>query len=145
MASTATYLNFSRETEQAFDYYKSVFGTEYFGPIARMGDVPSQDGQSGTPSEDANLVMNVALPITGGHVLMGTDAPDSMGFKLNQGNNVYICIMPDSKVEADKLFDGLSDGGKIESAMSDQFWGDYWGSCTDKFGVQWMVNVVANR
>jgi PhnB protein len=71
---------------------------------------------------------------------MGTDAPESMGFTLNQGNNVYISLHPDSREEADTLFASLSEGGNVEMPMADQFWGDYFGSLVDRFGVNWMVN-----
>ena len=140
MASVATYLNFERQTEEAFTFYKSVFGTEFMGPIMRHRDVPVPEGQDGPAEEDKDLVINVALPILGGHILMGTDAPESMGFTLNQGNNVYICLMPDTRVEADRLFAALSAGGKVEQPLQEMFWGDYFGSFVDKFGVQWMVN-----
>ena len=140
MAQVSTYLNFERNTEEAFEHYKTVFGTEYSGPIARHGDVPVPEGQQGPKEEDKNLIINVQLPILGGHLLMGTDAPEGMGFKLNQGNNVHICLHPDSRADADRLFAGLSEGGQIEMPMSDMFWGDYWGSFTDKFGVHWMIN-----
>jgi len=143
MARTSTYLNFSRSTEEAFNFYKSVFGTEFSGPIARMGDVPAQEGQPPLSDEDKNLVMNVQLPITGGHLLMGTDAPESMGFTVNQGNNVYICLDPDTRAEAERLFAALSEGGKVEMALTDMFWGDYFGSLVDKFGTLWMVNCTA--
>jgi len=143
VATTSTYLNFDRTTEEAFTFYKGVFGTEFAGPIARMGDVPPQEGQLGLPDADKNLVMNVQLPILGGHMLMGTDAPESMGFKLNQGNNVYICLDPDTRAEADRLFAALSEGGKVEMALTDMFWGDYFGSLVDKFGTLWMINCTA--
>src|SRR5215204_59416 len=133
VATTSTYLNFDRTTEDAFNFYKGVFGTEFTGPIARMGDVPPQEDQPGLPDADKNLVMNVQLPILGGHMLMGTDAPESMGFKLNQGNNVYICLDPDTRAEADRLFAALSEGGKVEMALTDMFWGDYFGSLIDKY------------
>jgi PhnB protein len=142
MAQTATYLNFTRNTEEAFTFYKSVFGTEFLG-IMRHSDVPVPDGHPGPSDEDKDLVINVALPILGGHILMGTDAPGSMGFTLNQGNNVYICLMPDSRGEADRLFNELSAGGSVEMSLQDMFWGDYFGSFVDKFGVQWMVNCSA--
>lgn len=106
-----------------------------------MGDIPMHPGMPELSDEDKKLVMHVALPILGGHVLHGTDAPESMDFKMNYGNNVYVMLEPDTREEADKLFAALSEGGKIEAAMSVQFWGDYWGSFTDKFGVQWMINV----
>jgi len=94
---------------------------------------------------DKDRVMHIALPIGSGTVLMGTDALESMGQKLIFGNNFYICLSPDSKVEADRLFNGLSDGGKIEMPIQDMFWGAYWGSFADKFGVQWMINYDSNR
>jgi PhnB protein len=140
MARVSTYLNFSRNTEEAFNFYKSVFGTEFEGAIDRMGDVPPQEGQPELSEDDKNLVMNVQLPILGGHMLMGTDAPESMGFKLNQGNNVYINLEPDTRTETDELFKTLSEGGEVEVPLQVMFWGDYFGSLVDKFGVQWMFN-----
>lgn len=140
MASVSTYLNFPRQTEEAFNFYKSVFGTEFVDGIQRMGQVPPQEGQPPLAEEDKNLVMHVALPILAGHLLMGTDAPESMGFKVNFGNNVYINLEPDTRVELDTLFNALSEGGKVEMKPQEMFWGDYFGSCTDKYGVQWMFN-----
>jgi len=84
--------------------------------------------------------MHVSLPIGKGNMIMGTDAIESMGHPLTMGNNFYICISPESKEEADKLFNGLSAGGKIEMPLAEMFWGAYYGSFKDKFGVQWMVN-----
>lgn len=144
MARVSTYLNFSRNTEEAFNFYKSVFGTEFEGAIDRMGDVPPQEGQPELSEDDRNLVMNVQLPILGGHMLMGTDAPESMGFKLNQGNNVYINLEPDTRTETDELFKALSEGGEVEVPLQVMFWGDYFGSVVDKFGVQWMFNCTEN-
>jgi len=144
MARTSTYLNFPRNTEEAFIFYKSVFGGEFQGGINRMGEVPPQEGMPPLADEDKNLVMHVALPITGGHLLMGTDAPESMGFNVVVGNNVHISLEPDTREEAERLFNALAAGGKITMALQDMFWGAYYGSCTDKFGVQWMVN-VANK
>ncbi len=143
MARTSTYLNFSRNTEEAFAFYKTVFGTEFEGQLMRMGEVPRMEGQPEMSAEDAKLVMHVALPILGGHMLMGTDAPESMGFTVRFGNNLYINLEPDTRAEADRLFAALSAGGKIEMGMQDMFWGAYFGSCTDRFGVQWMVNTAA--
>lgn len=140
MASVSTYLNFPRNTEEAFNFYKSVFGTEFNDRIHRMGEVPAAPGQPPMAEEDKNLVMHVALPILGGHLLMGTDAPESMGFKVNFGNNIYINLEPDTRVELDRLFAALSAGGKAEMQPQEMFWGDYFASCTDKFGVQWMFN-----
>ncbi len=140
ISETSTYLNFTRSTEDAFNFYKSVFGTEFVNGIMRHGDVPAHEGQSELSDEDKNLIMNIALPILGGHLLMGTDAPESMGFTLNKGNNVYISLHPDTRSEADAIFASLSDGANVEMPMADQFWGDYFGSLVDKFGINWMVN-----
>ena len=141
MSSVSTYLNFNRNTEEAFNFYKSVFGGEFLGQgIMRMGDIPPQEGMPPMAEEDKNLVMHVELKILNSHTLMGTDAPESMGFKLNKGNNVYINLMPDTRKETKQLFDALSAGGQVTMDLQDMFWGDYYGSCTDKFGVQWMFN-----
>jgi PhnB protein len=141
MATVSTYLNFESETEEAFNFYKSVFKTEFEGGgIMRFGDIPPSDDAPSIPETDRNLVMHVTLPILGGHMLMGTDAPGSMGFKLEKGNNVYINLQPDTRSETRQLFEALSDGGKVEQELQDMFWGDYYGSCTDKFGVKWMFN-----
>ena len=141
MAKVSTYLNFSRSTEEAFNFYKSVFGGSFLGMgIARLGDVPPQEGMPALAEEDKNLVMHVSLQIIGGHILMGTDAPESMGFNLNFGNNTYISLEPDSKEETQKLFDELSAGGIVTMDLQPMFWGALYGSCTDKFGVQWMFN-----
>lgn len=140
MARVSTYLNFPRSTEEAFTFYKSVFGGEFQGPIGRMGDVPPQEGMQPLAEEDKDLVMHIALPILGGHLLMGTDAPESMGFSVRPGNNVYLNLEPDTRAETDRLFAALSEGGKVEMPLQDMFWGDYFGSCTDRFGVQWMFN-----
>lgn len=141
MAKTSTYLNFSRNTEEAFNFYKSVFGGDFVdGKINRFGEIPEMEGMPPIAETDKNLVMHISLPILGGHLLMGTDAPDSMGFKVNQGNNVYISLHPDSRLEADQLFAKLTEGGVVEMPMQDMFWGDYYGSLTDKFGIRWMVN-----
>jgi PhnB protein len=143
MARVSTYLNFPRSTEQAFLFYKSVFGTEFSGPIHRFGEVPPSPEQPPIPEADRNLVMHVELPILAGHVLMGTDAPESMGFSLVQGNNAYINLEPDTRAETDRLFGALSAGGKVEMPLQDMFWGGYFGSLTDRFGVHWMFNCQA--
>lgn len=144
MARTSTYLNFPRNTEEAFNFYKSVFGGEFTsGGIARFSDIPATEGAPPLPEGDKNLVMHIELPIVGGHLLMGTDAPETMGFNVNFGNNIYINLEPDSRTETKKLFDALSVGGKITMELQDMFWGAYFGSCRDKYGVQWMFNCVS--
>ena len=143
MARVSTYLNFPRSTEEAFQFYKSVLRTEFSAPIARFKDMPPSPGQPPLPEADKNLVMHVELPILGGHSLMGTDAPDSMGFKLNPGNNVYINLEPDTRTETERLFKALADGGKIEMPLQDMFWGAYFGSLADRFGIRWMFNCTS--
>jgi PhnB protein len=140
MARVSTYLNFPRNTEEAFNFYKSVFGGEFDGDITRMSAAPPQEGQPPLKDEDKNLVVHVALPILAGHVLMGTDAPESMGFNLKRGNNIHIDLEPDSRAETAKLFASLSEGGEVTMPLQEMFWGDYFGSCTDKFGINWMFN-----
>jgi len=144
MARVSTYLNFPGHTEEVFDFYRSVFGGDFTGGIHRFSDIPPQEGAPPISDADQKLVMHIELPILGGHVLMGTDAPESMGFQVRFGNNIYINLEPDTRAQADKLFAALAAGGKTEMPLQDMFWGAYFGSCTDKFGVQWMVN-CANK
>lgn len=144
MARVTTYLNFPRSTETAFAFYKSVFGTDYSAPIVRFGATPGPAGTPPLAEADQNLVMHIALPILGGHVLMGTDAPESMGFTVRPGNNVYINLEPDTRVEAQRLFAALAEGGEIEAPLADAPWGALWGSLTDRFGIRWMVNCSAS-
>jgi len=143
MARVSTYLNFARSTEQAFVFYRSVFGGDFSEPIHRFSEAASTPGQPPIPESDKNLVMHVELPILGGHVLMGTDAPESMGFSLTQGNNVYINLETDTRAETERLFNALSINGKIEMPLQDMFWGAYFGSLTDQFGIQWMFNCTS--
>jgi PhnB protein len=140
MAKVSTYLNFRNNTEEAFNFYKSVFGGEFLGEVSRFGGLPSSGEFPLIAEADKNLIMHITLPILGGHLLMGTDAPESMGFRITPGNNVYINLEPDTRQETLRLFTALSDGGTIEQELQDMFWGDYYGSCKDKFGVQWMFN-----
>jgi PhnB protein len=141
MSKVSIYLNFQRNTEEAFNFYKTVFGNEFAGSgIMRFKDIPPSENTPPLPEADKNLVMHVCLPILGGFELMGTDAPESMGFKINFGNNAYINLKPDTRTETKYLFQALSAGGTVEMELQDMFWGDYYGSCKDKYGVQWMFN-----
>ncbi|MES2207581.1 MAG: VOC family protein [Pseudomonadota bacterium] len=144
MARVSTYLNFSRSTEQAFLFYKSVFNTEFSAPLSRFSDVPSHPDH---PLNDAdkNLVMHVELPILGGHTLMGTDAPESMGFTITPGNNMFINLEPDTRAETERLFKALAEHGNIQMALQDMFWGGYFGSLVDQFGIRWMFNCVSKH
>jgi len=143
MARVSTYLNFPRTTEEAFAFYKTVFGTEFSAPIARFKDIPAQPGQPAVADADRELVMHVELPILGGHVLMGTDAPESMGFTVRPGNNVYLNLEPDTRAETDRLFAALAAGGKVEMPLQVMFWGAYFGSLVDRYGICWMLNCVS--
>src|SRR5690606_29526188 len=118
-----------------------VFGGEFAGGIMRMSVAP---GTENLPEDEKNRVMHVSLPLENGQTLMASDIVPSMGHKLNQGNNIYLSLHPDSKEEADRLFNALADGGTVEMPMADQFWGDYFGSLVDKFGIGWMVNYNAD-
>ncbi|MEO7443848.1 MAG: VOC family protein [Ferruginibacter sp.] len=141
MARVSTYLNFSGNTEEAFGFYKNIFKTTFTPPgIMRLGEAPAQEGQPTLSEEVKNMVMHVELPITGGHMLMGTDAPEQMGFTITTGNNIHINLEPDDKEETKRLFDALSEAGKVTMPLEDMFWGAYFGSCIDKYGINWMFN-----
>jgi PhnB protein len=140
MARVSTYLNFPRSTEEAFNFYKAVFGSEFAAPIRRFSEIPPGPGQPPLAEADANLVMHVELPILGGHVLMGTDAPESMGFSVTSGNNAYLNLEPDSRAETERLFSALAEGGEVEQPLQEMFWGGYYGSLVDRFGTRWMFN-----
>jgi len=141
MLTVSTYLNFTRSTEEAFTFYRKVFKGEYEGEgFMRFRDIPPSDNMPPIPEADKDLIMHVSLRIPGDHRLMGSDAPESMSFRVSAGNNVYIMLSPDTRTETRRLFSELSEGGKVEQELQDMFWGDYYGSCRDKFGVQWMFN-----
>jgi len=141
MASVAIYLNFQGNAEEAFNHYKKVFGGEFSNPIMRFKDAPSNPGSPSLSEADQNKVAHVALPILGGTQIMGTDMLESMGQKLVEGNNFTISLGPDTKEEADRLFNELSAGGADAVAPHDEFWG-YWGTCKDRFGIRWMFNIM---
>lgn len=128
------YLTFDGNTEEAFNFYKSVFGGDVM--LHRFGGAP---GMENIPEADKQKVMHAALPI-GNNMLMASDAIASMGKPLAKGNNVSLSIQADSKEEADRVFQGLSNGGTVTMPLADAFWGAYFGMCDDKFGVHWMVN-----
>lgn len=140
MQAINPYLNLKGNTEEAFNFYKSVFGGE-FAMIQRFKDTP-EGGK--TSAEDQNKLMHIALPIGKGNVLMGTDVIGPMANNFVEGNNILLSLHADDTNEADKLFNGLSAGGKIMVPMSKQFWGAYFGMFTDKFGIQWMISFDAN-
>lgn len=139
MGKVSIYLNFMGNADEAFNFYKKVFNTEFVQPIMYMKDVPMPEGTPELSEKDKNAVMHAALPILGGTVIMGTDMLESMGHKLVIGNNTTISLETDSKEEADRLYNALSEGATECAPMSQQFWG-YWGVCLDRFGIRWMFN-----
>ena len=136
MTKLNTYLNFAGNTEEAFNFYKSVFGGD-FNSLVRFKDMPMEGVQ--IPEADQDKIMHIGLPIGDDNLLMATDALESLGQQLVQGNNFYISVQPDTKEEADRIFNALSEGAEVEMTMADQPWGDYYGSLKDKFGTGWMV------
>ena len=135
------YLNFDGTCEEAFNFYKKVFQTEFnqYG-IMRFGDIPPQEGMPPCPDEIKDRVMHVGINF-GDQILMGSDIMPGFGNRPFQiGDNNYVSIHPDSREEADRLFAELSEGGEVEMPMEDQFWGDYFGSFRDRFGTSWMIN-----
>ncbi len=140
-ARVSSYLNFDGKTEEAFLFYRKVFKTEFIGKgIERFGDIPAEAGHPPVAEEIKKMVLHVELPITGNHILMGTDAPKEMGFTLNRGNNMHLCIEPESREEADRLFKELSDGGTVTMPMANMFFGAYFGEFSDKYNINWMIN-----
>lgn len=142
MRLNSIYLNFPGNAEEVFLFYKSVLKRE-FDSLVRFKDMPMPGV---TLSEaDGNKIMNIALPIGNHSALMASDALESLGQKVVQGNNFYINLSPESKKEADELFAALSAGGAVEMAMADMPWGDYFGSFRDKFGIGWMISVPIKK
>lgn len=138
MRLNSIYLNFAGNAEEVFLFYKSVLNRD-FDSLVRFKNMPMPGT---TLSEaDGNKIMNIALPIGKHSALMASDALESLGQKVVQGNNFYINLSPETKKEADRLFAALSVGGTVEMAMADMPWGDYWGCFRDKFGIGWMISL----
>lgn len=133
------YLNFSGNATQAFQFYQTVFGGEL--SLKTMGEI---EGIPNLREEEKEMAMHVSLPIGEGQYLMASDCLESQGHALKKGNSNYIALDVDSREDADRIFNGLSAGGNIEMPMEDQFWGDYFGSFCDKFGVYWMI-IYSNK
>ncbi|MES1215511.1 MAG: SRPBCC domain-containing protein [Bacteroidota bacterium] len=143
MSRVSTYLNFPGNTEAAFNFYKKIFKTEFHGNgLQRFGDVSLPEGMPPLSDADKKLIIHAELTILGGHVIMATDAPESMGMKVEYGTNMHINLEPGTREETKRLYEALSDAGKITMELQDMFWGAYFGSCTDKFGINWMFNCI---
>ena len=141
MAIVNPYLNFNGNTEEAFNFYKSVFGTEFLA-IIRFKDMPGGDKMQ--PS-DGEKLMHISLPVGNGNILMATDMLESQGQVLKAGNNFSLSVTPESEEEALRFFNGLSAGGNIEVPFDKASWGAYFGMFTDKFGMRWMINYDPNQ
>lgn len=140
MISINPYLNFMGNTEDVMNFYKSVFGGD-FAMFQRFKDTP---GHENMPADEHDKVMHVSLPMGKRNTLMASDALKSMGHSINAGNNFWLAANTENKEEADRVFQKLSDGGKVAMPMNDTFWGAYFGMCTDKYGIQWMISYDPN-
>jgi PhnB protein len=140
MKSANPYLNFNGNTEEAFDFYRSVFGGE-FQAVVRFKDFGDA---MPVPEKERNKIAHVALPLGKHNVLMGTDVLESQGQALRVGNNFYITLEPENAQEAQNLFDKLASGGKIEMPLQQTEWADKFGICADRFGVQWMLDFTGS-
>ncbi len=139
MRTANIYLNFDGNCEEAFLFYRSVIGGE-FNYVGRFGEMPPQEGMPPMPQSMADKIMHISLPVSKETILMGSDTGDQWSPNFSKGNNFSIYLAAESRADADRLFAGLSEGGKITMPLSDTFWGDYFGSFEDKFGVNWMVS-----
>lgn len=139
MTTINVYLTFNGNCEEAFNFYKSVFGGD-FPYIGRFKDMPPNESGEKPSGEAGEKIMHVSLPISKETMLMGSDTGGEWASNYTQGNNFSISINTDRKEEADRLFNGLSQGGNVTMPMNKTFWGDYFGMFTDKFGINWMVS-----
>lgn len=138
MATINPYLTFLGNCEEAFNFYKSVFGGEFLS-FNRFSEMPPQEGVS-LPEDYLDKIMHISLPISGDSVLMGSDSGGDWALNTIVGNNVTLSINAGSKEEADRFFNQLSAGGKVTMAMDETFWGEYYGMCTDSFDINWMIS-----
>jgi len=146
VSRVTTYLNFPGNTEEAMKFYRKVFKSEFSGKgIQYFGDIPQEANHHPISKSVKKMVLHVELPILGGHVLMATDAPKEMGFNLTGGNNMHICLEPESRKEADRLYNELSAGGNVTMPMADMFFGAYFGEFSDKYGINWMINFIEKK
>ena len=140
MTNINPYLNFDGNAEEAMNFYKAAFGGEFMEPVMRWGTAPGCE-EFNLSNADKEKVMHMALPVSKGNAIMASDSIKGLGPALSVGNNVTIAIGPDSREEADRIFDTLSAGGEVQMPMADAFWGGYFGSFVDKFGISWLINV----
>ncbi len=143
MTTVNIYLNFDGNCEEAFNFYKSVFGGE-FPYVGRYKDMP-QEGGKPLPPEFGEKIMHMSLPISAETMLMGSDVGGEWAKSFKQGNNFTVSVNTGSKEEADRLFNGLSAGGMVTMPLQTTFWGDYFGMWTDKFGINWMISFATQQ
>ena len=140
MARVNTYLNFMGKTEEAFNFYRKVFQTE-FASLTRMKDMPRPQGAPSLAETEANLIMNIQMPIVSGHVLMATDMIESMGHRVTIGNNITISLDLDSEADAQRIYSELCINSPENSGpLAEMPWGALWGSCQDQYGIRWMIS-----
>jgi PhnB protein len=130
------YLNFDGKAEEAMTFYMTVLGGEFEGGVSYFGEAPGME----LPESEKNLVMNISLKVSDQLTIMASDIAPSMGQTLSIGNHIYVCLAPDSREEGERIFYGLSEGGNIEMNYEKTFWGAYFGSFLDRYGVGWMIN-----
>jgi len=140
MTTVNIYLNFNGNCEEAFNFYKSVFKKE-FSYLSRFNEMPAGDDMPPMPADMQNMIMHVALPISTETCLMGSDTGGEWAPLFQQGNNFSIAVNTHSKEEADRIFNLLSSDGIITMPIGKTFWSEYYGMCTDKFGINWMVSI----
>jgi PhnB protein len=145
MATINPYIHFNGGAEEAFNFYKSIFGGE-FAAVMRYKDVSRAEGCEGmqVAENDLEKIMHIALPVGNGDVLMANDVLESMG-QVSEVNNFSLSVSAGSREEADRLFGALAEGGKVELPLADAFWGAYFGMAHDKFGIRWMINFDYNK
>ncbi|WP_062298891.1 VOC family protein [Demequina maris] len=139
MATVSTYLNFDGTCEEAFAFYREVFGGDYVGPVQRIGEVPQPPGMPALTEEEGARIMHVALETVAGHVIHGTDIVPSMGHVLTNGNAMSINLELDDEDELRDLWTRLSAGADIEMEPTPMFWGQLFASFEDRFGIRWMM------
>jgi PhnB protein len=143
MAQVNPYLNFKGNCEEAFKFYKTVFGGD-FGYVGRYKDMPPTEGMQVSPV-DAEKIMHISLPVSKDTTLMGSDVGGEWARHSVEGNNVQLSVNAESEEEARRIFDGLSEGGRVNMPMEKTFWGALFGMLTDRFNINWMVNYDYNQ
>jgi PhnB protein len=144
MTAVNVYLNFNGNCEEAFNFYKSVFGGE-FSYIGRFKDMPPQEGMPPMSKEDGEKIMHVSIPISKETSLMGSDTGGEWAPSFKQGNNFSISVSCDSKSEAERIFNALAKGGTVTMPLSQTFWSELFGMCVDKFGINWMMSYDSGK